>query len=167
MSMREWSKTTPMRIALSALVLASVLFLWTLVHAFRADALPVAAPNAVTSLDAMTRVSFRPPANIETAVESDLFSADRSAPAKPYRMPGEDRDDKPKVEPPKPVLLGTGVASDGRNFATLQLGPESPKLVRVSDKIGEWVVKSIERGKVVLVSTSGIRAELAAPKPGT
>jgi hypothetical protein len=83
-------------------------------------------------------------------------------------MPGENHpDDKPRAEPIKPFVLGTAVASDGRNFATLQLGDASPVLVHVGDKIGEWVVKAIERGKIVLVSTSGTRADLTVPKPGT
>ena len=78
-----------------------------------------------------------------------------------------DGKEKPTVEPMKPIVLGTAVATDGRSFATLQLGDASPTLVHVGDKIGEWVVKAIERGKIVLVSTSGTRADLTVPKPGT
>ena len=82
-------------------------------------------------------------------------------------MPGESApDDKPVVEPMKPLVLGTAVANDGRSFATLRLGDATPTLVHVGDKIGEWTVKAIERSKVVLVSTGGSRAELTVPKPG-
>jgi hypothetical protein len=82
-------------------------------------------------------------------------------------MPGESApDNKPVVEPMKPLVLGTAVANDGRSFATLQLGDATPTLVHVGDKIGEWTVKGIERRKVVLVSTAGTRAELTVPKPG-
>jgi hypothetical protein len=166
--MREWSKTPAMRAALGLLAIAAATTVWTLVRALRADALPSAAPVAVASLDAIRRSTPRPMADIQAAVENDLFAVDRTAPAAPYRMPGENApDDKPRVEPMKPIVLGTAVASDGRNFATLQLGDASPTLVHVGDKIGEWVVKSITRGKVVLVgTTTGTRAELAAPKPG-
>jgi hypothetical protein len=157
-----------MRAALSALVISAALFLWTLVRALRADALPPATQQAVVSLQAITRNSYRKPADIQIAVQHDLFSPDRNAPSTPYRMPGEKAaDDKPKVEPPKPVVLGTVIASDGRSFATLKLGDASPMLVHVGDKIGEWNVRSIARGKVVLESTTGVRAELAVPKPGT
>ena len=103
-----------------------------------------------------------------TVLSKDLFAADRSAPDAPYRMPGEsDGKEKSTVKPMKPTVLGTAVATDGRSFATLQLGDASPTLVHVGDKIGEWVVKAIERGKIVLVSTSGTRADLTVPKPGT
>jgi hypothetical protein len=109
-----------------------------------------------------------PPADIQSAVENDLFSPDRSAPSTPYRMPGEhEASDEPVVEPVKPAVLGTAVATDGRNFATMQLGDERPILVHVGDKIGEWTVKSIGRGKVVLVTAAGARADLTVPKPGT
>jgi hypothetical protein len=155
-----------MRVALTTLVIATAVLVWTLVRALRADALPSAASAQVGSLDAMKRGNIRPPANVESAVENDLFAVDRTAPANPYRMPGEaDPNGKPRVEPMKPFVLGTAVATDGRHFATLQLGDGGPKLVHVGDKIGEWVVKSIERGRVVLVSTEGTRAELVAPKP--
>ncbi len=157
-----------MRAALIALAIAAALFFWTLVRALRADALPAPAPQATVSLQGMARGAYRKPADVQVAVENDLFSPDRSAPSTPYRMPGENApDNKPKAEPAKPVMLGTAVASDGRNFATLKLGDASPMLVHAGDKIGEWIVRSITRGKVVLESTSGLRAELAVPKPGT
>jgi hypothetical protein len=59
-------------------------------------------------------------------------------------------------------VLGTAVASDGKHFATLQLGTDSPKLVRVGDRIGDWTVRAISRGKVVVESSQGTRAELGA-----
>lgn len=167
MTMREWSKAPAMRVALAALGIAALLFLWTLVRALRADALPAAAPAAVANIDALGRGMPRSPADIQGAADNDLFSPDRSAPSAPYRMPGESApDDKPRIDPPKPIVLGTAVANDGRNFATVQLGTEAPKLVHVGDKIGEWIVKSIGRGKVVLVSADGVRAELGAPNTG-
>jgi hypothetical protein len=166
MSMRDYSRTPAMRVALTALAISAALLLWTLVRALRANPLPPAVAAQVASADAMKRGTIRPPADVESAVENDLFASDRSAPASPYRMPGEaDPNAKPRVEPMKPFVLGTAVATDGHHFATLQLGDAAPKLVRVGDKIGEWVVKSIERGKVVLVSTEGTRAELVAPRP--
>ena len=161
------TRTLSVRAALAVLALSSALFLWTLVRALRANTLPAPATESGTTLQGVSRGAIRPPADIQVAVENDLFSSDRSAPAKPYRMPGEnDASEKQAAEPQKPVVLGTAVVSDGRNFATLQLGSDSPKLVHVGDKIGEWTVRSIARLKVVLESTSGTRAELVVPRPG-
>jgi hypothetical protein len=83
-------------------------------------------------------------------------------------MPGEARpDDKPAAEPMKPTVIGTVVATDGRSFALMQLGNERPTLVHVGDKIGEWFVKAIARGKVTLVGpATGARVDVSVPKPG-
>jgi hypothetical protein len=160
-------KTPAMRMALVVLGASVVVFFWTLVRALRADPLPNAVPTTLVGLDAVKRPPNRPISDIQVAVEHDLFAPDRSAPDTPYRMPGEsDPNDKARVEPQKPIVLGTAVASDGHSFATLQLGMDSPRLVRVGDKIGEWTVRSIARGKVVLEGSEGSRAELGVPNPG-
>jgi hypothetical protein len=168
MSLRDWSRTPSMRIALGALGVALVANVWVLVRALRLP--PMSAPPVTTlaSLETMVRDPKRTPTNIAATVENDLFASDRSAPSAPYRMPGETAvDDKPAVEPMRPIVLGTAVATDGHNFATVQLGDGRPTLVRVGGKIGEWVVKAIERGKIVLVSSGGSRVDITVPKPGT
>jgi len=168
MNMRELSRASSVRIALGVLAIAIAVVGWTLVRALRMQPIPAGPPVMVANLETIGRGFERPASDVQAAFENDLFASDRSAPASPYRMPGEsDGDEKPKVEPMKPIVLGTAVATDGRSFATVQLGDASPTLVRVGDKIGEWVVKAIERGKVVLVSATGTRADLTVPKPGT
>lgn len=167
MNARDLTRTPALRAASGALMVASMVLLWALVGAFRAVPIPAPPASRNPGLDAIARPVIRPPANVQSAVENDLFNADRTAPGTPYRMPGEAAEDtRPRVDPPKPIVLGTVVASDGRNFATLQLGSEPPRLVRVGDRIGEWIVKAITRGKVVLESAEGSRAELAVPHPG-
>jgi hypothetical protein len=168
MSVSEWTKTGAARVALMVFGAAFVVLVWTLVRALHADPLPAPPPTALASVETMRRGAVRPAANIQAAIENDLFAFDRSAPSTSYRMPDEkESSETPVVEPMKPNVLGTAVATDGRNFATLQLGDASPTLVHVGDKIGEWVVKGITRGKVVLVSSGGSRAELTVSKPGT
>jgi hypothetical protein len=167
MNVREFTRTPALQAASTLLVIAALVLVWTMARALRADAIPAPTPASSTSAIPAKRGPARAPANIEAAVENDLFSPDRTAPDTPYRMPGESSpDDKPRAEPMKPVVLGTAVADDGRNFATLQLGSESPRLVHAGDRIGEWIVRSIARGKVVLETNDGARAELVVPKPG-
>jgi hypothetical protein len=168
MSMRVWARTAPMRVALAVLVVGVALMIWTFVKAFRVDEIPDPPPTTMASLEAITRSTVRPTTDIEAAVENDVFAADRSPPAAPYRMPGDpDPNAKPVIQPDKPLVLGTVVATDGRSFATVTLGDTRAKIVRVGDRIGEWVVKSIERGKVVLVGvTTGTRVDVTVPKPG-
>jgi hypothetical protein len=168
MSARPASAGLSSRVALTAFVLACALVAWTLVRALRTAPLPNAVATTPVSMEPMTRRPLSPPTDVQAAVESDLFSPDRTAPDTPYRMPGEsDGSDKPAVDPMKPAVLGTVVSTDGRSFASVRLGDASPQLVHVGDKIGEWVVKSITRGTVVILSANGTRAELTVPKPGT
>jgi hypothetical protein len=168
MSARDWTRTPAMRVAVGALAVAVATNGWVLVRALRVPPIPVTPITTVASLETSARGAKRPPTDVAATVEDDLFSPDRSAPSAPYRMPGEtDVSDKPAVEPMKPIVLGTAVATDGRSFATVQLGDGRPTLVHVGGKIGEWVVKAIERGKIVLVSSSGSRVDITVPKPGT
>ena len=167
MTPRDMTRTPALRVALAALVLAAGVTAWTLARAVRVQQVPDTPAQTVASLEAVARRMPRPPADIQQAVENDLFSPDRSAPDTPYRMPGEARaDEAPKPEPAKPVVLGTAVATDGRSFATVQLGADHPMLVHVGDKIGEWAVRVIARGKLTLVTSDGVRAEITVPKPG-
>ncbi len=165
--MRDWQKHTGMRVALGALAVASGLTLWALVQAFHGDELPPAPPLQMVSLETMSGGPPRIAADIDAAVENDLFAADRSAPSARYRMPDEDvADATPVALPEKPVVLGTAVATDGRHFATVQLNNDRPTLVHVGDTIGTWIVRSIERGKIGLQSPSGDRVNVTVPKPG-
>ena len=162
-----WGRAIGARAALVALAVAILVTGWTVVEATRIEALPDLPQTTLASLESIKRATVAPPADVEAAVENDLFSAERSAPAAPYRMPGEHApDDKPAVEPMKPVVLGTVVATDGRSFATVQLGDARPTLVHVGDKIGEWAVRAIVRGKITLVSAGGARIDVTVPKPG-
>jgi hypothetical protein len=155
------------RIALAVLFVSIVVTGWSVSQALRVEALPDVPPTTLASLESIKTTSAAPAMDVQAAVENDLFSADRTAPAAPYRMPGEHApEDKPVVEPMKPIVLGTVVATDGRSFATVQLGDARPTLVHVGDKIGEWAVKAIVRGKVTLVGTSGTRIDVTVPKPG-
>lgn len=165
--LRAWLKTPAMRSAIVLLLVAIATVAWTLVHALRAEALPEMAPSS-NGVEPIKRAIPPVPADVQAAIESDLFASDRSAPAAPYRLPGEKSGEvKQAAEPPKPVVLGTGVANDGKSFATLQLGEDRPTLVHVGDRIGEWIVKAIDRGKVTIINSSGGRADLVVPKPGS
>ena len=164
---RGWRQSVPLQVALGALALGVGATMWALVTAFRVQDIPDSPPAVVGSIENIRGGASRPKSDIETAVDNDVFSIDRAAPNAPYRMPGEpDPNAKAAPQPDKPVVLGTAVATDGRHFATLQMRDGRPTLVRVGDKIGEWTVRAIERGKVVLVSTGGARAEIAVNNPG-
>lgn len=165
---RELTAWPRFRWALAALALGSVLATWTFVRAVRLDAVPEAPPPAFASAGELATRAAAAPANVRAAVENDLFAPDRSAPAERYRVPGED-DPSPEVAPeaPEPMVLGTAVSGAGRSFATCQLGDDRPIIVRVGDTIGEYTVKTIERGRVVFTTANGKQLVVPALKPGS
>jgi hypothetical protein len=167
MNVRALTRDSGLRVAVGALVVAVIAMGWTVIHALRVEAIPDAPPTTVASLQGVAHGPTRGRTDISTVVENDLFSPDRSAPAAPYRMPGEPGPGEKSAMPDRPVLLGTGVATDNHSFATVQLGAERPTLVHVGDKIGQWSVKAIERNKIVLVTADGARAEVTVPKTGS
>jgi hypothetical protein len=168
MSAPAWTTSTGARVALGALGVSVIVVGWSLANALRVEALPSLPAGNVASIESIKRGPIVPPTDVESAVDNDLFAADRSAPDVPYRMPGEARpDDKPVAEPTKPTVVGTVVATDGRSFALMQLGNDRPKLVHVGDKVGEWSVKAIGRGKVTIVApATGNRVDVTVPKTG-
>jgi hypothetical protein len=168
MSAPAWTKSTSARIALAALGVSIIAVGWTLANALRAEALPVLPPATLASIESIKRGPMVAPTNVEAAVDNDIFAVGRSAPDVPYRMPGEARpDDRPIAEPMRPTVVGTVVATDGRSFALMQFGNDRPTLVHVGDKIGEWSVKAIGRGKVTLVGpATGARVDVTVPKSG-
>ena len=168
MSARRWTASPGMRVALAALGASVIVAGWTLVDALRIDPVPDPPAMRLAGLETTGGRSSRRRVDLNAVVENDLFAPDRAAPDAPYRMPGESGpNDAPVAQPEKPLLLGTIVATDRRSYATVQLGGGRPTLVHVGDKIGEWSVKAIERGKIVLVTAGGARADVAVPKPGS
>jgi hypothetical protein len=161
-------KSPATRAALAVLGLSILVLGWTVASALRPDPLPPVTSMAVASIDAITHRAMRPTVDLDAAVENDVFSPDRTPPSGSYRLPGETGpNDKPVFESQKPTVLGTAVANDGQSFATVQLGDSGPKLVHVGDKMGDWLVRAIERGKVTFVSTTGVRADLSEAKTST
>ena len=141
---------------------------WTTARAFRVEALPRRAASIRGEPGSIGRHGVAPPADVSrrwrTTSSPPIASAPASAVSDARRSVASSA---PVAESAKPAVLGTVVATDGRSFATLQLGADQPKLAHVGDKVGDWVVRAIQRGKVVLISTAGTRAELTVPKPGT
>jgi hypothetical protein len=161
MRMAEYFRFAPMRAALGALVLAFAYALWALVGAFRAPTVPAVATHAPVALALRTPAPPRP-VDIDAAIKSDLFSPDRQAPEQAYRLPGEPPPHAvATVDVQKPTVLGTAVAPNGFSFATAEIGARGPRIVHEGDKLGDYTVKTIERGHVVFVASDGSRLDIA------
>ena len=165
-AVRDWTSNSGMRAALAAVAVAVLLCAWTVRQAIHVD--EVAAAPATVSVVAGALDTPPVVANVDVgiAIAADLFSPDRKAPAARYRMPGEEAP-KPIVEAPKPIVLGTALAADGSSFATCQFESSRLLMVRVGDRIGDYLVKVIERGRVVFATPAGKTFEVLAPRAGS
>ena len=123
------ARTPAMRVALGALGRGAWLMnAWALVRAFR---VPTASADADHDRgeprDDRRRGPKRPPADIQAAVDNDLFSSIGARRRRRIGCRARRRVDRQTSGGAvKPAVLGTAVATDGRSFATVQLGDGSP-----------------------------------------
>jgi hypothetical protein len=166
MSDRGWTSTTAGRASALLLAVSSGAALWTLVHAIRIAPVPELTEAQMAGVGALAVAVPVRNVDVEAAVETDPFAADRIAPDRAYRAPGEEGgDDAPKAEVAEPVVLGTAVSDAVRSFATVQLGDGHAVIMREGGKIGEYTIKSIERGHVVFTTPSGKKLDIPELKP--
>lgn len=156
------------RSAIATGIVAAALFMTSLARAVRIA--PVEAAQGSASAE-LVRVTSTPPApeiDLGAVGANGIFQPDRTALPYRYRMPGEDApNDAPGPEPVKPVVLGTVLATDGDHFATVQMPGGKPTVLRVGDKVGEYTVMAIDRGKVAFKNAAGTIIEITATRPGT
>jgi hypothetical protein len=163
---REWARTNAGRGAIALLAASAIVALWTLVHAIRIAPVPeIPAPQFAAS-GALTVSAPASAVDVGAAVETDPFAPDRTAPANRYRAPGEESDEiAPKAQVVEPVVLGTAASDPAHAFATIQLADSHATIMRVGDKIGQYTVKSIERGHVIFATPSGKNLDIPELKP--
>lgn len=154
------------RVRLAGVVLAAALALLLVAAggAIQVDAVDAAPPTFAVADSALRFAPAGAGTDIAAANARDLFTDDRRPPSRRYLLPGEA--DVPESGPaPLPTLLGTALGSDGEHFAMAQLPGGAATIVRRGAKIGGYTVVSIERGKVTLLSSDGIRFTVDASKP--
>ncbi|MBK7596056.1 MAG: hypothetical protein IPJ11_12615 [Gemmatimonadetes bacterium] len=147
---------------------ALVVMAWTAWRMWQVTDVPAAPPGPMLSTDALITPARPESVDVDAAVSLDLFNPDRAAPIARYRLPSDPAAVASDMPPPaRPVVLGTAIASDGSSFATCQLESSRLLMVRVGDKVGVYLVKSIERGRVVFQTPAGERLEIQALRPGS
>jgi len=145
---RAMFKARSVQIALGALVIALVLSGWTASRAMRIEPTSPAPPPSFATADALAGAPMVVPVDIGTIVGLNVFSPERKAPLRRYRLSGY-AEPVAAAPPPKPLVLGTVVAPDNRSFAFSRMPDGPAMIVRVGDRIGMYTVKSIERNQVV------------------
>ncbi|MDA1081525.1 MAG: hypothetical protein O2973_07580 [Gemmatimonadetes bacterium] len=161
---RETLRDGFFRVVVAAVIVAVAVLVASAVGAARIAPVEAAAPPIPIADSALKFTIPGGGANIAAAVANDIFTDDRQAPLRRYRLPGE-ADNTPGQPAPRPVVLGTVLASDGAHFATCQVSGGQPTIVRVGAKLGGFTVVSIERGRVTFRSAEGERFSIDASKP--
>ncbi|HEU4628954.1 MAG TPA: hypothetical protein VFS08_04390 [Gemmatimonadaceae bacterium] len=166
-SLRDWDAAPGARLAVAAVVLAGLLALWTLARALRVDAAPAGAV-ATAAIRPPAPVAPPPPVRVRDVVARDPFSPDRAPPPARYRLPGEveeaPADDERAARRSPPRLLGTVVATGGgRSFAICQVGRGQPVMLHVGERLGDFTVAEITRGRVVFTTPGGERVVVENP----
>jgi hypothetical protein len=163
---REWLSTNAGRGAIVTLALSLMVALWTLERAIRIEPVPEASAPLFSVGGAFATPPAAPRINVAAAVDADPFAPDRNAPETRYRAPSEETEETAaKLAPVEPVVLGTAASDAAHGFATVQIADGPATIVRVGDKIGEYTVKSIERGHVVFATPSGKKLDIPELKP--
>lgn len=93
------------------------------------------------------------------------FVASRRAPSVRYRLaiPGDALAGLPleeALEPSRPVVHGTAVSSDGRGFAMCAIDGQPVTVVRVGDRLADYTVVAIGRGRVTFRDAQGQRLDI-------
>ena len=155
--------------ALAVCGLCLLLAGWTFMDAIRVRDVAEAAPVPFDASGLLAQPQRHSSIDVAAAVANDVFSPDRAAPAEPYRLPG-DEEPSVHVEPPEaapPIVIGTAILGEGRNFAICELAGGKPETVRAGEKLGEFTVKTIERGRVVFSAPNGKLLDISASKTGS
>ncbi|MEO5569250.1 MAG: hypothetical protein ABIR92_12205 [Gemmatimonadaceae bacterium] len=153
---------------MTVLAISAILLIATLVRAIRVTPVEASPNPATAALVRSTATAPIPEIDLEAVGANGIFQPDRNALPYRYRMPGETAPDDAVAgpEPARPVVLGTVISTDGSHFATCQMPGGRPTVVRVGDRLGDYTVTAIERGRVTFKNAAGALLEITATRPG-
>lgn len=166
--MRRLPRAPFIRTAVTVLAVSVILLLVTLARAIRVTPVEASENPATAALVRSTTTAPIPEIDLEAVGANGIFQPDRNALPYRYRMPGEAVPGDAVVgpEPAKPVVLGTVMSTDGSHFATCQMPGGRPTVVRVGDRLDDYTVIAIGRGRVTFKDAAGALLEITATKPG-
>lgn len=135
--------------------------------AVRATLIGYAAPSAVATWpnDGAPIFSWSPDSLAAQLTSRNPFAASRRAPSVRYRLaiPDDALAGLPvdeDIAPARPVVHGTAVSSDGRGFAMCAVEGQPITVVRVGDRLADYTVVAIARGRVTFRDAQGQRVDI-------
>lgn len=162
------------RFALAALSGSAALLGWTLWHALQPDEI---APPAPVVTDAQLGEGAPAPARyalerVLGAVTKDPFHPERRRPGARFQLPADlaaaaARRPETQATEQSVRVIGTAVAPDGGGFAMCAWAGGSPRIVRVGEHVGAWVLKRVSPGVAEFTTTAGQAVVVRIPKAGS
>jgi hypothetical protein len=154
------------RIAAIACALATAALAMAVRSAVRVEtspAAPVAAPARVIA--SFVRLDTTSDLLVGRAIDKDPFGSRRDAVIAARRDVAPAPINRAASLPLR--LVGTVIEGASGDFALCQLGNETPKMVRVGQSIGDYVLRRVTQGAASFDSPAGGRMELRVSKPGS
>lgn len=101
------------------------------------------------------------------ALRNDVFHPERRPPTVRFRLPGEGT--APVTTPATAALrlIGVALVSDGKSFALVQVGSDSPRLVRIGESAGGYTLKQVMMDRASFAGPDGKVQDYRVPKAGT
>jgi hypothetical protein len=162
----------------AALAAAVLLFGSTLAGAMGADDVVVpparvSEPPSDSAAVASEEIGMQA---VNEAVAVDPFSAERTPPAEPYRLPTDPEDAPPPPPPPAPPavpafrLVGTVQTPTG-GVALIQVDNATPRMMNVGESVNGYVVEKVDATSAILAQadrrvTLGLQQPLSRPAAG-
>jgi hypothetical protein len=140
----------PMRLALLACVGCAAVLGGVLWRALQLD--PIDAPSRGTGeaewVDDAAPSAAYPLERVLAAVAKDPFHPERRRPGARFQLPAD-------------------LAADGGGFAMCAWAGGSPRIVRVGEHAGEWVLKRVTQGAAEFTTPAGQSVVVRIPKAGS
>ena len=171
--MTRWLwRPMPMRLALLACVGCAAVLGGVLWRALQLD--PIDAPSRGTGeaewVDDAAPSAAYPLERVLAAVAKDPFHPERRRPGARFQLPADlaaARRQETQGASASVRVIGTAVAPDGGGFAMCAWAGGSPRIVRVGEHAGEWVLKRVTQGAAEFTTPAGQSVVVRIPKAGS
>jgi hypothetical protein len=170
MRARRLLESTSVRLSLAVAIVSLIVLVVATVRALRVDmTLPALSSPVSAPIGTVARATATSDGLVAAAVDNDPFSPTRQKSGTRYGAPSAAivLNAAPPPAPAQLHLVGTVIDPARGDFALCQLGADSPRMVRVGQSIGNYVLRSISQGVASFDSPHGNRLELRVSKPGS
>jgi len=123
--------------------------------------------EAMATAPALARTTGAGAQEISVVLRGDPFAPERHAPATRFRLPGEAAPTGAVVTTAALRLIGVALIADGRSFALVQAGGDTPRLVRIGEKIGGYTLRHVERDRATFAGPDGKSQDYRVTKAGS